>query len=77
MFPLYNIFQVSKQSQPDEEITENSEWKEVGLANRTALPQKILDFCGAFPIHEIEIEENPLENATLPEESAKKTYNMI
>jgi len=75
MFPLYNIFQVSKQSQPDEETTENSEWKVVGPVNSTVLPQKILEFCGTFPIYEIEIEENPPENTTLPEESGKTISN--
>lgn len=63
--------QVSEESQPDEEtVTESSEWRVVGLINRTALPQNILQFCGSYPIYEIEIEVNSQENSTELEESA-------
>lgn len=63
--------QVSEQSQPDEETTESSEWRVVGPINSTTLPEKIVDFCRDYPIYEIEIEENPLENSTETEESGQ------
>ena len=72
MCPLNNIFQVSEQSQPDEETTESSEWNVVGRLNSTSLPRKISDFCETFPILEIEILD---PSTTLPEESGKKTCN--
>ncbi|KAJ7323435.1 hypothetical protein OS493_031634 [Desmophyllum pertusum] len=34
--------------------TKINEWKVIGLADRLALPQKFLDFCGSFPIYNIE-----------------------
>ena len=34
--------------------SKRSEWRVVGHANRLALPQKFLDFCGSFPIYYIE-----------------------
>lgn len=37
----------------------------MGLASRSQLPQKILDFCGSFPIYIVEeIPLDPLMNAT-------------
>jgi len=47
----------------------------VGLADLSALPPKILDFCGTLPIYEIEEKENPSDNTALGEDSAKKTYD--
>lgn len=72
MFPLSEIFQVSNQSQPDEVTTESSEWKVVGFAKRSALPQKILEFCGTLPTYEIKIEAIPLDG----QDSGKKTYDI-
>lgn len=43
------------------------------IFNATALPRKISEFCGSYPIYEIEIEENSQENSTESEESGKKT----
>ena len=34
--------------------TKRSEWRVVGHTNRLALPQTFLDFCGSFPIYNIE-----------------------
>ena len=73
MRPLNNIFQVSEQSQPDEETTETSVWKVVGPLNSTVLPQNILKFCETFPVFEIEV----LENTTLPEKSGKKNTQYV
>jgi len=67
MCPFNNIFQVSEQSQPDEERTETSVWKVVGPLNSTDLPQNISKFCETFPIFEIEVLEK----------SGKKTYDML
>ena len=63
---------------PDEVTTTRTAWKVVGFANRSALSQKILKFCGIFPIYEIEIEESgiPLEIFNIPQRQAsgKKEY---
>ena len=68
------FFQVSNQSQPTtEETTETSEWKVVGLADRSDLPSKILNFCGTFPIYEIEENENPSDDTAVGQDSGKKT----
>jgi len=53
--------QASRQSLPNEVTTERVEWRVVGFADRTALPEKILKFCGTFPIYEIEEKEFPME----------------
>jgi len=53
--------------------TETSEWKVVGLANRSALTSQILNHCGAFPIYEIEENENPSDDGALSQDSGKKT----
>ena len=77
IFLLFDTFQASNQSQPTELTTKNSEWKVVGFADRSALPQKILTFCGSFPIYEIKLEENPSDDAALSQDSGKKTYNIM
>jgi len=51
--------QASRQSLPDKVITKRSDVTVVGFADRLALPQKILQFCGTFPIYEVEIDEIP------------------
>jgi hypothetical protein len=77
IFPLFETFQASSQSEPAEETTESSEWKVVGSANRTTLPQSILDFCGSSKIYEIEEGENPSDDTAPSQDSGKKTYNII
>jgi len=58
--------------------TETSEWKVVGLANRSALPSKILNFCNkTFSIYEIEENENPSDDGALSQDSGEKTYHII
>ena len=70
--------QLSRQSLSNETTTVISERRVLGLANRTSLSQKILKFCGAFPIYEIEIKDIPFEvlKATMPEVSGKKTFSI-
>lgn len=75
--PHFKSFQVSNQTQSTEVTTESSEWQVVGLADLSALPPKILDFCGTLPIYEIEEKENPSDNKALGEDSAKETYDKI
>lgn len=69
---LSKMLQVSKQSLPDEVITKRSALRVVGFADRSALPQKILKFCGTFPMHEIEIEEIPSNELNTTLVSGKK-----
>ena len=57
--------------------TENSEWKVVGLADRSALTSKILNFCGTFPIYEIEENENPSDDGALSQDSGEETYYIM
>ncbi|KAJ7328645.1 hypothetical protein OS493_023915 [Desmophyllum pertusum] len=45
---------------PDKETTKTTGWSVVGFADRSALPEKILDFCGSFPIYNVE--EVPLDS---------------
>lgn len=48
------LFQVSSQSLPYNVTTKRIEWRVAGHADRLALPQTFLDFCGSFPIYNIE-----------------------
>ena len=52
--------------------TESSEWKVLGFANRSALPEKIVNFCGTLPTYEIKIEAIPLDD----QDSGKKTSDL-
>jgi len=63
--------QASRQSLPDEVITKRSAVRVVGFADRSALPQKILKFCGTLPTYEVEIKEILLDglNTTLRQDS--------
>jgi len=49
----------------------------VGFADRTALPEKLLKFCGNFPIYNIEEKEFPMEilNVSQRDISGKRTLN--
>ena len=57
-------------------ITKRSDVTVVGFADRLALPQKILQFCGTFPIYEVEIDEIPSDglNTTLRQYSGKLVF---
>jgi len=61
--------------------TVTSEMRVAGFANRSTLSQKILKFCGSFPIYEIEIKDIPFEvwKTTMREVSGRKhkTYNIL
>ena len=39
---------------PRHVTTKKRAWRVEGFAQRSALPQKFLDFCGSFPIYTIE-----------------------
>ena len=72
LFHSLNL-QASKQPVPDVAKTEISVTRELGFANRLALPQKILDFCGSFPIYSVEEIPLGLKNASLSKAQGKKT----
>ena len=57
-------------------ITKRSVVTVVGVADRLALPKKILRFCGTFPIYEVEIDEIPSDglNTTLRQDSGKLVF---
>ncbi|KAJ7328625.1 hypothetical protein OS493_023894 [Desmophyllum pertusum] len=47
--------QASRQSAlPNNVTTKRTGWRVVGFADRSALPEKIVDFCGSFPIFNVE-----------------------
>ncbi|KAJ7381833.1 hypothetical protein OS493_038765 [Desmophyllum pertusum] len=56
----------NKASKTNQE-TKISEWKVIGLADRLALPQTFLDFCGGFPIYNIEKTSVDLIRSSLQE----------
>lgn len=76
---VFKILKASRQSLPNEVTTKNVEWKVVSFANRNTLPEKILKFCGIFPIYEVEENEFPLEilNVSGRQISGKRTFNII
>jgi len=47
------------------------------LADRSTLTSKILNFCGTFPIYEIEENENPSDDGALSQDSGEKTDYII
>ena len=53
-FALYIILQASRQSLPDKVRTERTALRVLGFADRSTLPKKFLDFCGSFPISNVE-----------------------
>jgi len=69
--------QASRQSLPNEVTAERVELRMVGFADRTALPEKLLKFCGNFPIYNIEEKEFPMEilNVSQRDISGKRTLN--
>ena len=62
---------------PNEVTAERAELIMVGFADRTAMPEKILKFCGNFPIYKIEEKEFPMEilNVSRRDISGKRTSN--
>jgi len=49
----------------DEKTIKETAISVLGFADRLALPQKILDFCGSLPIYEVEEVSVEAMNATL------------
>lgn len=70
--------QASRQSLSNETTTVTLVRRVLGFANRAALSQKILKFCRAFPIYEIEIKDISFEplKTTMREVSGKKTFSI-
>lgn len=60
--------QASRQSLPDNVKTERTVLRMLGYADRLALPQKILDFCGSFPISKVEEISLDSMNTTMVQE---------
>ncbi|KAJ7323434.1 hypothetical protein OS493_031633 [Desmophyllum pertusum] len=58
-------------------ITKRNEWKVIGLADRLALPQTFLDFCGGFPIYNIEKTSVDLIRSSLQRAHGRKKRNHI
>lgn len=65
------MFQASRQSLPNEVKTERTVLKVLGFADRLALPQKFLDFCGSFPISKVEETSLDSMNTTMVQEQGK------
>ncbi|KAJ7328621.1 hypothetical protein OS493_023890 [Desmophyllum pertusum] len=61
--------QASRQSLPNKVITKRTGWRVVGFADRSALPAKILDFCGSLPIYNVEAVPLDSMNVTLHRDS--------
>lgn len=60
-----DLEQASRQTLPDKATVRKTTTRVLGLAIRSQLPQKILDFCGSFPIYKVEeIPLDSLVNAT-------------
>ena len=55
----------TKQPLTDEKLTTDTTPIVMGFAYRSSLPQRILDFCGSFPIYEVEEVSVEEMNATL------------
>ena len=68
---------MSKQSLPDEVKTVRIGWRVVGHADRLALPDKIVDFCGSFPIYNVETILLDLMNTTMVRVSSKSKLSTI
>ncbi|XP_078343692.1 uncharacterized protein LOC144629328 [Oculina patagonica] len=56
-----DLDQASMQSSVPDVVTKSNVWKVVGFANRSALSEKILEFCYTFLIYEIKTEEISLD----------------
>ncbi|XP_073237495.1 uncharacterized protein [Porites lutea] len=61
----------TKQPLSDEKTIKETAISVLGFADRLALPQKILDFCGSLPIYEVEEVSVEAMNATLNSKQGK------
>lgn len=72
--------QVSKQPMPNEVSVEKFITRVLGLANRLALPQRIVEFCGTFPIYMAEEIPTDAINATfykIQDRGRKKRHHLL
>ncbi|KAL9959899.1 hypothetical protein ACROYT_G033273 [Oculina patagonica] len=58
---MNDFIAASMQSSVPDVVTKSNVWKVVGFANRSALSEKILEFCYTFLIYEIKTEEISLD----------------
>lgn len=65
------ILQASRQSLPDKVKIGRTVLQVLGFADRLALPQRILDFCGNFPITKVEEISLDSMNTTMVQEQGK------
>ena len=75
---LFNFFfKASRQPIPNKVSAEKFITEVLGLANRLALPQRIVDFCGTFPIYMAK--EIPIDaiNATFYKIQGKNTIGHL
>lgn len=70
---LTSFFKVSKQPMPNKVSVEKFITRVLGLANRLALPQRIVEFCGTFPIYMAEEIPTDAINATFYKIQGKNT----
>jgi len=63
--------QASRQSLPDKVKVERTVQQVLGFADRLALPQKFLDFCGSFPITKVEEISLDSMNTTMVQEQGR------
>ena len=68
---------MSKQSLPYEMKTVRIGWRVMGHADRLVLPDKIVDFCGSFPIYNVEPIPLDLMNTTMVRVSSKSDLSSI
>lgn len=74
-----DLDQLSRQSLPHNVRTEKTTTRVLGLANRLTLPQRIVDFCGTFPIYKAEEISLDSLNATFyktQEQGRKKRHHV-
>ena len=49
-----NFLKATKRPMRDEKIIKETVTRVMGFADRLALPQRILDFCGSLPIYNVQ-----------------------
>ena len=76
IFYLYFPYQTKNQAFTDNSaITiKKTATKVLGFASRRALPQKILDFCGNFPVYNVEELSLESVNITLHKSTGRCIY---
>ena len=69
----FRFLQASKQRLPDKVTIKKTTTRVLEFANRLALPQRILDFCGSFPIYKAEEISLDSMNASFHKTQGKNT----